>query len=324
MCTALHFTTKAHYFGRNLDLDYSYGEEVCVIPRRFLLEFRKMGRMEQHYAMIGMATVVNDIPLLYDATNEHGLSMAGLEFPGNAHFTAIQEDKDNVTPYEFIPWILGQCKTVAEARILLARINLVNISFSDELPLAPLHWIIADRKGSVVVEPMKDGIHIHDNPAEVLTNNPPFEYQLFHLNNYRSLRVDNGENYFNEELQLKEYCPGLGAIGLPGDVSSMSRFVRIAFGLAHSVCEEDEAASVSQFFHLLTSVEKVRGCCLTEANTWTITVYSSCVNTDCGIYYYTTYDNRQIHCVDMHRTDLDANIVSRFPLVTQQNFHYHN
>ena len=324
MCTALHFTTKDHYFGRNLDLDRTYGEEVCVMPRYFPLEFRKMGNIDKHYAMIGMATVVSGIPLFYDATNEHGLSMAGLNFPGNAYFAPIQLDKDNVTPFEFIPWILGQCKTVAEARKFLERINLVDISFSDNLPLSPLHWMIADRDETVVVESMRDGIHIHDDPAGVLTNNPPLEYHLFHLNNYRNLRVDNGENHFDEDLQLTTYSQGLGAIGLPGDISSMSRFVRIAFGCAHSVCSEDEASSVSQFFHLLSSVEMTRGGCLTEEGTWALTVYSACINTDRGIYYYTTYDNRQINCVNMHKTDLDADSVSRFPLITEQNFHYQN
>ncbi len=324
MCTALNLTTKDHYFGRNLDLDCSYGEEVCVMPRNYPLEFRKMESMKKHYAMIGMATVVQDIPLFYDATNEYGLAMAGLNFPGNAYFAPVQDDRENVTPFEFIPWILGQCKTVAEARKLLERMNLANISFSENLPLSPLHWIISDRKESIVVEAMKDGIHIHDNPMGVLTNNPPFEYHLFNLNNYRNLRVDNGENYFNEELQLTKYCQGLGAIGLPGDVSSMSRFVRIAFNSAHSVCSEDEASSVSQFFHLLSSVEMTRGCCLTDTGTWDITVYSSCMNTDRGIYYYTTYDNRQIHCVDMYKTDLDAKLVSRFPLNTEPKFYYQN
>ncbi len=322
MCTALNLTTKDHYFGRNLDLDCSYGEEVCVMPRHFPLEFRRMGTLPEHFAMIGMAIVVEEIPLFYDAVNEHGLAMAGLNFPGNAFYPPEHSDKDNVTPFEFIPWILGQCKTVGEAKELLNRINLVNIPFSEKLPLSPLHWILSDRSGSLVVESRKDGLHIHKNPAKVLTNNPPFEYQLFNLNNYRSLRVDNGVNHFADELELDNYCQGLGAIGLPGDVSSMSRFVRIAFGRAHSVCNEDENSSVSQFFHLLSSVAMTRGICLTDGGHWDITVYSSCMNTDRGLYYYTTYDNSQIRCVDMHRTELDGYMMSRFPLVWKQEIVY--
>ncbi len=314
MCTALNLTTKDHYFGRTLDLDCSYGEEVCVMPRNFPMEFRCMNNIDSHYAMIGMATVVGDVPLFYDAINEYGLSMAGLNFPGNAYYAPKDVKKDNITPFEFIPWILGQCKTVAEARELLARINLVDIPFSETLPLSPLHWMIDDRQEAIVVEQMQDGLHIHDNPVGVMTNNPPFEYQLSNLNNYRNLRVDSGDNTFAKNLSLNVYCQGMGAIGLPGDVSSMSRFVRIAFGRANSVCETDEASSVSQFFHLLGTVEMVRGCCLTDTGKWDITVYTSCMNAEKGLYYYTTYDNRRISCVDMYKTELDGCIVSRFPL----------
>lgn len=324
MCTALSFKTKDHYFGRNLDLDYSYGEEVCVMPRRFPIEFRQMGRMSEHYAMIGMATVVADVPLFYEAANEHGLAMAGLNFPGNAHYNPIEKGRDNVAPFELIPWILGQCKTVRETRGLIEYLNIANIPFSKSLPLSPLHWIIADKQESIVMEAMCDGLHIHDNPVGVLTNNPPFEYQLFNLNNYRGLQVDNGENTFSEDLVLREYCQGIGAIGLPGDVSSMSRFVRMTFGRAHSVCEDTEAASVSQFFHLLSSVEMERGICRTREGKWDITVYSACINTDKGLYYYTTYDNRQITCIDMYKTDLDGNCVSRYPLMLEQQIRYQN
>ncbi len=263
-----------------------------------------------------MAMVLGGVPLFYDGTNEHGLSMAGLNFPGNAFYAPPAEGKDNITPFEFIPWILGKCRNVREAREFVGRINLVNIPFSENVPLSPLHFIISDRDASIVVESMKDGLHVHDDPAGVLTNNPPFEYQLFNLNNYRNLSVENGENSFSGGLMLDKYCQGLGAIGLPGDVSSMSRFVRIAFGRENSVSATDETSSVSQFFHLLSSVAMCRGLCKTDAGEWDITVYSSCVNTDKGIYYYTTYDNSRIAAVDMHKTDLDGNALVRFPLVT--------
>lgn len=324
MCTALSFNTKAHYFGRTLDLDCSYGEEVCVMPRRFPLLFRQTNPINEHYAIIGMATVVGDTPLFYDACNECGLSMAGLNFPGNAHYYSVAADKDNITPFEFIPWILGQCKSVSEARELLKRINLADIPFSDKLPLSPLHWMISDSNKSIVIEAMRDGLRIHDNPVGVMTNNPPFEYQLFNLNNYRSIRADNGENGFSDNLSLETYCQGMGALGLPGDVSSMSRFVRIAFGKFNSSCGDDENSSVSQFFHLLSSVEMNRGCCITESGHADITVYSSCMNTDRGLYYYTTYDNRQINCVDMHKTNLNCGTISRFPLITEQHINYQN
>ncbi len=323
MCTALTLTTGEHYFGRTLDLDRSYGEEVCVMPRNFPLAFRQLGAMDTHYAMIGMATVVGDIPLFYEATNEHGLSVAGLNFPGNAHYGDLCPGKDNVAPFEFIPWLLGQCRSVAEARPLLQRIHFVAIPFSPQLPLSPLHWMVDDGVECLVVESMADGLHIYDNPAGVMTNNPPFPYHLFNLNHYRHLQVSNGGNHLSP-LKVTDYCQGLGALGLPGDVSSMSRFVRIAFGRLHSVCESDELSSVGQFFHLLSDVSMTRGICRTPEGTWDITGYTSCCNARRGRYYYTTYGNQQITCVDMRRTDLNSPHLSRFPLRKGQSIHYEN
>ncbi len=322
MCTAFSIDTKEHYFGRNLDLDRSYGEEVCVMPRFYPLSCRKMGKLDEHYAIIGMATVVDGIPLFYDGANEYGLSMAGLNFPGNAYYPKYHERKDNITPFEFIPWILGQCKTVAEAEILLEGINLVDIPFSDKLPLSPLHWIIDDKKRSVVVESRRDGVFVHQNPVNVLTNNPPFEYQLENLKKYGDLRADNREVIREDNLPYVSYCQGLGAVGLPGDVSSVSRFARAVFGIKYSMCDGDEISSVSQVFHLLSLVEMVKGVCITDGGIPDITVYSACINADRGLYYYTTYDNRQITCVDMHNADMNGKEISRFPLILKQNIMY--
>lgn len=324
MCTAFSMNTKDNYFGRNLDIDRSYGEAVCVMPRNFPLDFRKMKKLSTHYAMIGMATMMDGIPLFYDAANECGLSMAGLNFPGNAHYFSCDESKDNVTPFEFIPWVLGQCQTVSDTKLLLGKINLISIPFSSTVPLSPLHWIISDRKASIVVEQRKNGLFIYDNPLGVLTNNPPFEYHLHNLKNYGDLRTDNKNVIREDNCDYVSYSQGLGAVGLPGDVSSMSRFVRMAFSKENSVCDDNELSSVSCVFHLLSNVEMIKGNCKTDDGTWDYTLYSACINARRGIYYYTTYENRQITCVDMHKTDLNADTISRFPLLLAQDVLYQN
>ena len=314
MCTAITLTTKDHYFGRNLDLEYSYIETITITPRKFPLAFRQKETMQNHYAIIGTAFVQNNYPLYYDATNEKGLSMAGLNFPENAYYFPSEEGKDNITPYEFIPWILGQCATVAEARILLDRLNLLDMHFSEELPLSPLHWMISDKHSSIVVESLESGLHIHENPVGVLTNNPPFEMQLFQLNNYMHLSKNPPENHFSEKLDLKKYSNGMGAMGLPGDWSSQSRFVRAAFTKLNSKCGTSEEESVNQFFHLLASVEFPRGCVEMKKDIYEITVYSSCCNTDKGIYYYKTYENFCITAVDMHKENLDESSLICYPM----------
>ncbi len=324
MCTALTYKTKDHYFGRNLDLEYSYHETVTITPRAFPFAFRKVNTLSTHYAIIGMAYVVDDYPLYYDATNEAGLSMAGLNFPDNAHYPDFRPDKDNIAPFEFIPWILGQCGTVADARFLLSRINLINVNFSSTLPLSPLHWIIADKNESIVVESMKKGLIISENPVGILTNNPPFDYQLFQLNNYMSLSAGQAQNHFSDKLSLRPYSRGMGALGLPGDLSSQSRFIRAAFAKCNSLSGDSEAESISQFFHILTSVEQQRGLVHMGEDAYEITLYSSCCNTDKGIYYYTTYDNRQITAVDMHKENLNAAHLTNYPLIKAQQIRYQN
>ena len=318
MCTAVNYTAKDHYFGRNLDLEYSYHETVTVTPRNFIFPFRKAPDLKTHHAIIGIATLSDGYPLYYDATNEKGLSMAGLNFPKNTDYKPEVSDKTNITPFEIIPWVLGQYTTVAEVKDALKSINLVNISFSKAYPLSPLHWIISDRNESITVESVREGLNIYDNPVGVMTNNPTFDIQSFNLNNFMALSPEPPENNFSKELQLDRYSRGMGAIGLPGDLSSASRFVKVAFTKLNSVSGDSESEAISQFFHILGSVAQQRGCVHLGEDSYEITIYSSCCNTDTGVFYYTTYENSQITAVDMHKEDLDGSELATYPLVTGQ------
>ncbi len=317
MCTAFGFKTKDSYFGRNLDLDTSYGEEIVVIPREYEIKLRKMPKLSSHYAMIGMATVVGGVPLLYDGANECGIAMAGLNFPGNACYYSERDGLDNITSFEFIPWVLGKASNIKEARAIVEHINLVNIPFSEQLPPSPLHWIISDGEESFVVEAERSGMHIYDNSVGVLTNNPPFPQHITNLYSYRNLSNKNGKTLFANGLEFDAFCQGLGAVGLPGDVSSMSRFVRCAFNKLNSVCGENEEASVAQVFHILSSVAMTAGACVTPSGKCDITVYSAALNLTRGLYYYTTYGNSAVTLVDMHREDLTDGELHRFPLRTK-------
>ena len=324
MCTAITYATKDHYFGRNFDYEMSYNEVVTITPRNYRFDFRKVKNLDKHYAMIGIAAGVSNYPLYYEATNEKGLSMAGLNFPGNADYKELQEGKDNDAPFEFIPWILGQCSTIDEAKELLATINLVNIDFSEKLPLSPLHWLLADKEKSIVIESMKDGLHLYDNPVGVLTNNPPFDYQLFNLNNYRSLSNGTPENHFSNQISLNVYSRGMGGLGLPGDLSSVSRFVKATFTKMNAASGDSESESISQFFHILGSVEQQKGVCDTGEGKYEYTIYSSCCNVDKGIYYYRTYEDSQFTAVNINKEDLDRHELVSYPVIKEQQINYVN
>lgn len=324
MCTAATYKTRDFYFGRTLDYEFSYGDEIVFTPRAFPFDFRHTARRDTHYAMLGMAHVADGYPLYYDAMNEKGLCAAGLNFVGNAVYTAVLPGRENIAQFELIPWLLGSCASVAEARTLLAGATVTYTPFSDKFPPAQLHWLIADRNEVITVESTATGLHVYDNPAGVLTNNPPFDLQMFHLNDYMQLSPKQPENRFSDALALRTYSRGMGALGLPGDLSSASRFVRAAFVRAHSASGEDETASVSQFFHILGAVEQPRGCCEVAEGKYEITIYTSCCNADRGIYYYTTYDNARISAVDMHAENLDAKTLARFAPVTESQILYQN
>lgn len=324
MCTAATYKTADFYFGRTLDYEFSYGDEVTVTPRNYPFHFADQGELQTHYALIGMACVTEEYPLYYDAVNEKGLGMAGLNFVGNAVYNDWKEGRDNIAQYELIPWILGQCATVKEVRALLAKINITNRPFNEKFPLAQLHWIIADSAGTITVECVQEGLKIYDNPVGVLTNNPPFDEQMFALKNYMHLSAKSPVNTFAPGLELTPYSRGMGAIGLPGDLSSQSRFVRVAFTKMNSISGEGEQESVSQFFHILGSVDQQRGCCVFDDGRCEVTLYTSCCNASRGIYYYTTYDNHQITAVDMHRENLDGEKLVYYPAIKEEQIRFQN
>lgn len=324
MCTAITYETRDFYFGRTLDYEFTYGEEITITPRCYPFTFHYVKPQHEHYAMIGMAHIAENQPLYYDAVNEKGLGMAGLNFVGNACYRDKTEGKHNVAPYELIPWILGQCATVEEAQGLLIGLNVTAIPFHDKLPLADLHWILSGHGKTITLETAPDGVRIYDNPVGVLTNNPPFDKQMFCLNNYINLSAREPENRFSSKLALDRYSRGMGAIGLPGDLSSQSRFVRAAFVKLNSVSGDSELDSVNQFFHILGSVEQQRGCCDLGEGKYAITFYTSCCNATKGIYYYTTYGNHQISAVDIKRAPLDGANLIRYPLIKEERIHMQN
>ena len=324
MCTAITFQKKDFYFGRTLDYEHGFREELILTPRNYPFLFRHCGLPARQYAILGMGCVADGYPLYFDGFNEKGLAMAGLNFVGYAHYKPVVSGRDNVAQFELIPWILGQCESVAEAKNLLARINIIGDDFRADIPAAQLHWIVADKKAAIAVEAVRDGVRVWDNPVGVLTNNPPFDEQMFQLNNFMHLSPKPPENRFSEKLDLRAYSRGMGALGLPGDLSSQSRFVRAAFVKLNSVSGATEAESVSQFFHILESVAQPRGCCDLGDGSFERTIYSSCCNTDKGIYYYTAYDNHQITAVHLHREKLDDVFLVRYPLVLTEQIRYEN
>lgn len=318
MCTAISVAAEDHYFGRNLDFELSFGEKIIITTRNFVFSFRNGKTIKNHFAIIGMGVKSKNFPLYFDATNEKGLSVAGLHFPGNAKYMEKKDDVDNVASFELIPWILSQCETVEDACQLLDEINITDEAFGEQFPPSPLHWMIADKREAVVVEQTEDGIKVYQSPVGVLTNNPTFDMHMFYLTNFMSTTAEEAKNVFSDKVDLTCYSRGMGGIGLPGDLSSASRFVKTSFLTLNSVFGTSEQEVINQFFHILYSVYQIRGAVKVKDN-YEITHYTSCCNTDKGIYYYTTYNNSQINAVSLFAENLDGSELICYNLILEQN-----
>ena len=315
MCTAVSFCPKAHYFGRTLDLEHSYDESITITPRRFSLPFRHLAALRTHHAIIGTSYVQAGYPLYYDAMNEKGLCMAGLRFPLHCVYGGAVAGRENVASFELIPYVLGRCKDISEVKTLLQTLHITDTAFSDTLPPSPLHWLIADGDSTLTVEQTADGLQVYDNPVGVLTNEPPFPMQMLRLSEFSQLSPHPPANHLAPAVKLPPYSRGMGAMGLPGDSSSPSRFVRAVFHKTHSLCADREEEGVAQFFHILQSAAQLRGCVVVEDGKLERTVYSSCCSPKSGRYYYTTYENSAVTAVDMNPEDLDGEQLISCPML---------
>ncbi len=281
MCTAISNFHNTHSFGRTLDVDRSYGEVVIAVPRQLPLTFRRLPAMDEHYAFIGMAADAPD-PLLYDGMNEQGLCVAGLNFP----LYAVYAPADGIgpTPFELPAYLLAGCATVDEAEARLKSAVIPGIPYSDGLPLTTMHWMVADKHRCIVIESVKEGLKIHDNPTGVMANSPDFPTQLFTLSNYQHLSAAYTENRFASHLPMPVYAAGMGAMGLPGDWSSMSRFARGAFAVANG--HEQGAAGT---FRLLEAVAIPKGVVKEPDGSDMHTLYTNVCDPATGTYYVRHY-----------------------------------
>lgn len=321
MCTGIRFTGAdgAMYFGRNLDWTQGYGERVVVTPPAADVHpaYRRAGDRQVGYAVIGMGIVVDGTPLYFDCGNECGLAVAGLNFPQSARYAARPSaDGVNVAAYEFPLWVARNFGTVEEVRRALADVTVVARAAGDGLPVAHLHWIVADASGSIVVECMEDGLHVRDDDVDVLTNEPAFDWHRQNLRNYLMLSEAAPDDASWGAARLSPFGSGTGLQGIPGDYGGPARFVRAAFVNAHYPEQRGEAANVTRMFRTLGSVAVPEGCALMADGAFEKTLYTSCFSASTLTYYHATYDDPQIRAYPLGAADLSADRVAVLPLAS--------
>lgn len=257
MCTSLKYKSC---FGRNFDYDVSYKEQLVSISK---------DEFGNEYAVIGMCTgLVKDYPLLYDGMNEFGLTCGGLAFTGNAHYLNVDDVPYGdyvIPPYDFVFRILGHFKSVKEVKNHLENAHIIDEQFSKDFHNSDLHWHIADKDDSIIVEQTIDGLKVYD--GEVLTNNPPYPLQL---------EEDECNRCFIGSICKKDkecFTRGTETECLDGGYTSSERFTRVSYLKRKLEETTDKFNAISETFHLLQSVEQCYGATPVE-DKFEYTIYS--------------------------------------------------
>ena len=310
MCTGVRFSNDKGnmFFGRNLDWSEGYGQKVVITPRDFVYKSAFVGELTpKQGAIIGMAIVEENVPLYFDCCNEAGLGIAGLNFPGYAKYESdIVFDKTNVAAYEFPLYVVMNFATVEEAKKALSKVAIVAKPLNEKFPVSELHFIIGDGKQSIVVEYTERGLEIFDNPVDVLTNQPGYDWHKENLRNYLNLFPQMPKEVKWGEAKMKAFGSGSLLRGLPGDYYSPSRFIRVAYLNTHYPMKTTEEENVSRLFHTLAGVAMIDGAAEMADGKCEITVYTGGYSAATKTYYYNTYEDPAIKAVKMEDHEING------------------
>ena len=258
-------------------------------------------------AVIGMGIVAENTPLYFDCANEHGLAVAGLNFPGYASYAASAvEGKTNIAAYEFPLWVALNFKTVDEAEKALKDVVIVAKPISEQYPVSELHWLVGDSKRSIVVEYTVNGMEIFENDVDILTNQPGYGWHKENLRNYMNLFPVMPKEIKWAKATMKAFGSGSLMRGLPGGFYSTDRFIRVAYLNTHYPVQPNEASNASRLFHTLAGVAMIDGGAAMADGKFEKTVYTGGYSTATQTYYYNTYEDFTINAVALKDCDLNA------------------
>jgi len=287
MCTAISIKLNNQYFGRTLDLEYHYNEHVIITPRNFQLNYKYNKPNNHHYLIYGIGIIENNYPLYYDASNEFGLCIAGLNLPYSTTYSSYISNKINITSFELIPYILSNCKNLDDVLSLLTNCNITNDDFSPKFKSSKLHFLISYKNQSIVLEVINKEIIIYKNPLNVLTNEPQFYFHLENINNYSHL-------FNNNQLNIYSKSKGTNLLTIPGDYSSTSRFIKMAYTKEHIKFNTE---NIGELFNIFNNVFEING--LNNVYGYK-TLYISLYNINEKILYYKTYQDYKISKIDIN------------------------
>lgn len=323
MCTSFTYQMKSgsNALARTMDFIFELDPDAIFVPRNYSWNsIANSATYQTKYAFVGLAKTSKQI-LLADGVNEKGLACAALYFPGFASYRQqAKEGKTNLAPHEVIFWMLSNFESVASLRKSLHEINIVNIVWEVVGIAPPLHWIITDQTGAcIVVEPYQNTLNVFENPIGVMTNSPDFSWHMTNIRNYIGIHPSQIKPITINNVEFAPFGQGAGTVGLPGDYTPPSRFIRALFGKETINIAENDADAATAVFHILSSVDIPKGSVTTEGQS-DYTQYSCCMFCETGTYYFKTYDNSQLIKLDLFQEDLNAKEIKIWNIPSSQSF----
>ena len=327
-CTSLllRTATGGAVYGRTMEFGFDLKSEAIVIPRGYALTATgadgKPGRAwSTKYAAVGLNGFGQ--PALTDGMNEKGLAGGMLYFPGYAGYadpTATDPAKA-MAPWDFLGFVLTNFATVDEVKAALADVAIIDVTEPGLGIVPPLHYTLHDATGaSIVVEPVGGELKVYDNPLGVMTNSPTFDWHLTNLSNYVKLTDVNAEPMSVAGLKIPPLGQGSGLLGMPGDATPPSRFLR-ALGYVLSANKvADGAPAVRLTEHIINNFDIPRGWIKNgpgETGPLEYTQWSSIADLGQRMYYVKTYEDQTLRGIDLMSFDLDAKAIASAPLKPQ-------
>jgi choloylglycine hydrolase len=322
-CTGIQLKAKdgSLVHGRTLEFGIQVDTSIIVIPRGYAFEgttpHGKGLKYQAKYAAVG--AMAFDNPAIMDGINEKGLSVGTFYFPGFASYPEMTSENQSkaVSPVEFSNWLVTNFATVDEVKSGLANIVIApTISKSWGTMPPPFHYIVYDKQGQcLVIEPLNGKLVTYDNKLGTFTNSPQFDWHMTNVRNYINLTPENPKPLKINGLEFSSFGQGGGMVGLPGDFTPPSRFVRAAIFSITATPSSDASSAIFQTFHILNQFDIPVGLVRETAGDVHYTDYTmiTCARDPQSLkYYFRTYDDQNIRYVDLSKFDLDAKDIKTF------------
>jgi len=324
-CTGITLKSEdgSFIFGRTLELAQDLNSDLIIVPRGYKYigstpEGKNGMQWSVKYGFVAMNASVEPT-LAADGLNEKGLAVGIFYLPGYTKYETYNKDLESKTlaPIEFATWLLSNFAKVKDVKNGLGLSRVVNVAIKSWYFVPPLHFMVTDQTGaSIVIEYIDGMIKVHNNPIGVITNAPSFDWHITNLSNYVNLSPLNKTSIKLGTLKIKPFGEGSGMLGLPGDFTPPSRFIRATIFSKNVLPGKNATETVRQTFHVLNQFDIPKGiiCSKNRKKTYDKTQWTSASDTNNKQYYIHTINNRTIRKVDLKKADLNAKNIVTIPV----------